>query len=715
MPHNLRYDSASRSYRQVGTPVNANEIFLENTDDRYLILANEAPDSSSLAPYTIMRKDTGSYSTVIPALQLKGEYTSRSKRLTSADEKTIGKAIGEAYCSLADSAAVNRDFIQPVIARYLLRDKSGEIAYKSAPVLIAPSTPFQVVSTQFTLSGDGLRNTAETTLTAQGFTLSLVANSTTSDSFSSVELLVSPQLHPYLPDTAPIHSFGSAMTNSCSLLVHTPGYDGSLYPAREGSRFEARVAAILSNLDACLSPFTAERTDTLPEIASMRRLLNVSVKEPDAQSRMLADFSYPHGFTAETCVSAGDVILWGNLTARRFNGFSPSEFISATDMNTGAMPAAAKVTFADGSTVVTSTVFSHAVSSLSPLITYPLGDARQIELRIGDKMVSLPLKAAPGGEWSYYLAPLCQPIVPDTETGIFVLPTAAPPVINIPDAIGISTTSNPLSITAMTRCGGKVIAVVPTALPVSSWDFARANFYAFSESGINAVTVNSRRDSITSARLDTRCVMSKNAIVVTPQGVMAVASTDLVKINSNRVTTLIRSFQADMLGWSQPFGELWCITSGATKALIVDADGNKLFTRDIPAVVSVHTLPSGLFAVDLSGHKWQLSREVPAVSEVHFVRSVRIKQARKGVLRVVLPVFAENAQGELRIRAGFQSPISDSTELMESVNSDLAPTLLRINIDGNLRHPLVATVPTPSRMFFTIEISITATNTTINL
>lgn len=721
MPHNLRYDQSSQSFRQVGMPISANDASLENPDNEYLSLARDAIDISALAPYTIMHKEAGMYTTIIPSLQLKGEYSSRSTHLTSVDEKTVGKAIGDAYCSLVDSAAVNRTYIQPVIARYLLRNKSGEIIYRSAPVLIASENPLQAVTTQLTLSGDGFRITTETTLTAQGFTLSLAANRTTSEAITSliedtsVELLVSPQIHPYSPGIAPVHTFGAATTNSRSLIVHTPGWDGSLYPAREDSRFEARIAAILSNLDTCLSPYTAERANALSEITTLHRLLNTTVKEPDARSRMLADFSYPHGFTAETCVSGGNVILWGNITTRRFNGFNPAEFANGTDPNTEATPAAAKVSFADGSSVVTSTVLAHATSSFTPLITYPRGDARQIELRIGTKMVTLPLKTAPGGLWSYYLAPLCQPITPDTETGIFVLPSATPALTNIPDAIGMSSSSNPLQLTAMTRCGGKIIYITPTALPVSSWDFARANFYAFTDAGINAVTVNSGRDSITSARIDSRSVSSEDAIAVTPVGVMAIASDNLVKINSNRVTTLIRSVTADMIGWSQPFGELWCVTKGSTKALIVDADGNKLFTRDTPAILHIRTLPAGLFAADLSGHNWQLSTEVPAVMAMHLVRTARIKPSHRRVLRIVIPISAENAKGEVRIRAGFQSPIYESAEYMETVDTDKAPTLLRLNIDGNLRHPLLATIPTPSRIYYTIEISITALNASISL
>ena len=657
-------------------------------------------------PYSLKRVDTDLYSSAIPAISLKGDYTSRSGKLTVTDASTLGKAMGEAYCALSDKAMTARAYIQPVIARYRVRGKLGDILYTSAPVLITPDEPLQASEVVFTLSGDSFNRTSETVLTAKGFKLELSPLAPMEDvngwnkTISSVEIFVSPQFHSYIPGVAPAHSFGMFTSASGALTVNLPGVDPSPLVAQKGSRLETRVASALSRIDEVLHPYESERPDTLTEISNLRKLLSDSLHEVGADSRILADFIPPHGFSAECAASGGDVIMWGNLQARRFDGYSVAEIAAKIDITSGAVPAASIVRFSDGSSVVNSSILSHPPLSFSPLIVYPHRDACEVEIRVGARSVKLPLSPAPGGEWSYYLSPSCLPVAFDTDTEGFVVPAASPPTIRHPDLIAVSRADDPMRLCAVARCGGKVNALTPTALPVSSWDFARANFYAFTEGGINAVTVNSRRDSLSAARIDSRCVESAEAVALTPEGVMAMASGDLVRINSNRVRTLIPSLGADRVGWSSPFGELWCVTDGDPVIQVVNADGKQLFTRDDISVAHIHTSPYGLFGKSADGELVELSWESPAESTVRYKVRLPVKPSKRRLLRLVLPVFADNASGKVVVSADFGDASSHP--------------LATLDIQGSLAHPLVATIPTPARPFYAIDVTLTGTDISLS-
>lgn len=658
------------------------------------------------APYYISRSDAGLYSAVMPALTLKGTYGSRSSHLTSTDAATIGNAMGAAYCSVAETARVERRFVQPVIARYRVRGKSGNVLYTSAPVIISADDAVQCRELTLTLAGADGNRVEEAVMTAMGFTpvLQPVESAWTTDGWSalavSVELLVSPQFHLYQPGVAPIHSFGQFTASGGVLRVYLPGVEDALLLGREGSQFAARVALTLAHLDEALMPFEAERSDTLTEISLFRKLLSSHPSEMDVESRMLADLTPPHSFSARCAASGGDVLVWGNLAACRFQGYSAGELAVRFDPLSGAVPSACIVRFSDGSSVVSSATMLHVPTGFSALISYPHPDATSLEIRVGSRSEVFPLRRAPGSRWSYYLSPSLRPVEVHIENPAFVLPVASTPRSCYSDVIAVSKSDAPLALTAARRCGGEVRVISSTALPVSSWDFARANFYAFTDAGICAVTVNSRRDSLTSARIDRRVVTDSYAVAVTPDGVMAVASGDLVKLNSNRVLTLYPSLGDAKIGWSQPFGELWCVRDAHEDILVVNSKGVSQFTRGGIPVSSLVTSPCGLFAVTTAGDFMKLSEESDGECRVGYKVRCYPKSGSRRLLRLVLPLFANSAEGKVMVHADCGSESSSRL-------------LAEFEVSGQLLRPIVACLPSPARQAYTVTVSLQGSGITI--
>jgi len=667
------------------------------------------------APFAITRADMGQLAATIPSKMLKGEYNSRSTRLTTSDADTLGKAMGEAYCTLSDAAMTRRQYIQPVMARYRIRNKYGELAYLSAPVLITPATPIQGAEATFTLSGDHLNLTAETELRAESFTLKLTPCADFSspdgwnDIIGSVDILMSTQLHLYQPGVAPIHRFNNFTASAGSLTMRLPGVTDSPLPAAEGSRLHAMITGLLDRLDSALNPDNGLRHDTLDEISILCKILDPKTKELTAEGRIMASLSSPHSFAATHAARSGNTIVWGNLQSIPFQGYSAAELAVTTSAVTVPVPTVSCVNFGSGETVVNpSSLTSARPEALSPLLTYPSPEATEITVSVGTRTVTRQLKVSPSGRWAYFLNPSATPVALDTETDSFVIPAENPPSRHLPDAAIASGAESPLAPRALAHCAGEIITITPTSLPVSSWDFARANFYAFTDSGSCALAVNSKRDSITAMRLDTRGIKTPDAVALTPDGVMAIADGDLVRLNSNRVTTVLTGLTANRIGWSQPHndesekpcppaGELWCVTDATGEILVTSPDGKHRYLRDGIIISELFTTSDGLLATTPDGEILNLSLEqLTAASAVEHTCRYAIPHRHgcfKGnLLQLIIPVFGAKLKGYIDIRADNGLGIAHSC------------SLTRLDIDGDINSPVNLLVPTPSRTHISIVI-----------
>lgn len=681
------------------------------------------PEAAALAaPFAIARADMGQVSATIPSTSLKGEYNSRSTSLTTADAATLGNAMGKAYMALSDSAMTHRRYIQPVMARYRIRNKQGEPVYLSAPVLITPSTAMQGSEATFTLTGGNYNLASETVLRAESFALKLTpcADITPDegwgDIIGSVDILVSPQLHLYLHGAAPLHRFGNFSATGGSVTLRLPGMTDSPLTAATGTRFHAMVTGLLDRIDSALLPENADRHDTMTEIAALCRILDTVTAEPSPDGRILDSLSPPHTFAALRGAAAGNTTIWGNLHVIPFNGYSPAELTAIPTATSTPVPAVSCVRFGDGESVVSPcTLSGYIPSSLSPLVTYPSPEASEISVSVGNRSVTLPLQVSPGGKWAYYLDPSALPIAFDTETDTFVIPSANPPSRHYPDAIVATGRGTARSPSALVRCPGEITGITPTALPISSWDFARANFYTFTLAGSCALTVNSNGNRLTAARIDSRSVTAPEAVAVTPDGVMAVADGDLLRLNSNRVTTVLTGVAADRIGWSQPrgdgfdtpatpSGELWCVNDSAAEILVTSTDGKRRYLRDDVAAGELLHSGEGLLSLTADGTITNLSHETDAESAIRHVRRFPMpRRDRKRFVTLTLPVYGTGLKGSIDMRAD------------NGLGTGHSCSLTRLDINGDLNAPLTVTVPAPSRTHLSIIISLTGKNLRIDL
>lgn len=153
---------------------------------------------------SIVRRDLAVETAPVPSIPLKGSYDSRTHTVADADAVAIGSALRTAYRRIADAAASNHRYVQPVMARYKLVGRDGTILYTSAPVLVAPAEGLQMTSASMQIDAPGYSQTSPMTLSASAFGLEAVKANPDSEIWTNlvdhVEIEAAPQLHPL--DTA---------------------------------------------------------------------------------------------------------------------------------------------------------------------------------------------------------------------------------------------------------------------------------------------------------------------------------------------------------------------------------------------------------------------------------------------------------------------------------------------------------------------------------
>ena len=565
--------------------------------------AIETPLPRHCAP-RLERVDDGVLSIPLPARKLKGSYSRAARSLIPDDLHTLTEDYSTAYRDLCGLAASRHRFIQPVMARVTARDSRGIMLYRSAPVLITPQSGAQLTETSRPLGGDSLNEVEASAIQAVPFSIGIVFPQDMSSEWRKrvalVEVETSEQIHPVtfsLPAAARIESAGS---QSASVVMSVPGVDASAGGiAAEGSEMRRRITGVLMNADKALA---VAHSMALPSVAltvtgiyrasspDCRRqvdtIMATASQVPEAAMTAPGGLmlNYPHTFSASCAGSAGGKILWGNVTARMFGGYTVAEQSVAATSAVARQAATSVITLDDGRMLVDSTTEKvMTTKELSPLIVFPHPSAVKVTIMTGTKMWEAALRPTPCRRMAYALASDLKPVTPSVETGMHVVPDASVVTMHYPEAVAISDAAAPPEIEAMvTAAPGAVTAIMPELRAGSSLDIMRRHFYVFSRGGISSVTAGGSPLRLTPVMLDHRAVMMPQSVCAAADSVLAVAGGDLVRISGNKVTTLLVNTGPCSLGRCGRYGEVWLVSASSDPTLIFNpATGYAYYRTDV--------------------------------------------------------------------------------------------------------------------------------------
>ena len=670
----------------------------------------ESPLFPSLPPLMIVRRDMGTISSTVPAFTLRSSYTTTTQHLSEADQAIADRAMREAYVALSDRALLHGRYIQPVMARYRLIGHDGAVLYTSAPVIVAPESGLQGIRTSLNLTGEGFRQSGEGTLSAAEFVPGIAYTREPDEAWralvSSVQLLVSPQLHPYSASLPGSCSRVSSSATALTLSFTLPGVDPLQSYAAPGGRVAGYVASMLADTDRWLTA-DGPASDTAAEMARLKSLAASSVTQPTTESMLAFRLSAPHAFTATACARSGDLIAWGGLTALPFEGYALPEMTVTRADTTASVPTAMLVNMRDGSSVVRSAVMVRSTpTGVSPLVLYPSAEAESITLLAGSKAVTLPLTPSACGRWAYYLAPDMCPVRLTEDRGGFALPASSPSAYACPSALMMCHESSPLAPLAVTRGDASAVtALLPAVRHSNSFTVPSARFYVLGAGGISSMTLTDSRRRINLNLLDGRGVTSPEAATLIPGGMAVIASGALLTVTGSRPTTLREHCDGDMLGWCDRYGELWCIdSSGGHDISVLSVDGSVEYTRTVSAssssdaVASVSTGGSHFALVTCGGDILDPSDEVDG--EVTAVHESTVSHSFRPGQRAALTadVSGRGVRGTVTFTAS------------HGRHSCARLTLRTLAVDGDLCHPLYEPVILPHSHALTKRIELTTSS-----
>ncbi len=714
-------------------------VIIMTAEGGFKIVHDEDSDSWSVAglmpslpAISIIASRTATFSSTIPSRVLSGGYTRCQGGLTAADTSAITGDLLNAYNDISTKARNAGYYVQPVMAEYRLYDKDGGLLYKSAPVLVSAPSGFQcteAIATTINASSGIFSNADAYTLTATGFKLGIVSPEFTESPWdeivTAVEITVTPQLHPVDFQSKASNRLESSSATQGVLRMYMPGTANGMV-ASTAQREEIIVATaermemLASPIMLYTKPFAGGistnageiiETDCITmftpdeEIKQLRQLLSAKMTNSE---KLLQETNIPHSFTARTATTTGDIIMWGDITPRLFDGYAAGTFAAST--GSGRWRACVKtVSGSRGETVVWhGEGESNAPLTFSPLLSYPHPDATEMTIKVSyadGRILSgrFPLKPSPNRRMAYYLNPGATPITLDTQLEVYVIPAEERKPERHPGTIMCSRTISPTECNSvLTVSQGGITAITPAVRSSSTWDFARTHLYAFTTTGIYAVSVSGTRKAISANIIDPRRVTGAEAVTCSNDSIYAIADGQAIRVHGSRSETIGNQTGFKSIGWNGVFNELWFITH-EDKTVVYQTDYNGYYLREMPEAISLYSSDGELFAstgnkiLDLSEETDDGIQEIEWESRLAIDGTVApLHRSSNGIPRITSlswRVFSVNADLKLSLRGDGGAGEANSYPM------------LILGAKGCINSPISARVIASARPYITLAVS----------
>ena len=630
---------------------------------------------------------------------LVGSYTHWQGGLNDDDSEAIVADVKKAYAQVCDDARRAGCYVQPMVARYRLYDKRGSVVVESAPVVLSVGglQCLGGIVAQVDANGGAYNQLQSYTLTVDAFMIGYEVDERWADVVAdySVRVYVTPQLHPVDWSAKALLRQEDSTTQSASLRIFLPGASSAADRCRDAvgrlmSQFDVLArevaSAPLTVGTKLIGRVVGNGMDA--DIKAWQGLTAV-VRNSDESNVMMSECRLPHRWVASTGRTVGDVVAWGDVSVMKCDGYAVPMFAAEVDNRVGRWNAWARVTMADGDTVLWKGEGDrYAPLKLSPLLCYPHRDAvkMKVMVRYADNSVkSREVDLTPEGDVAVWIDNSFAAVdLLDDE--VYVVPSASSEPTRYDGAVAIATADEPLTLTVGRIVStGRVAAVTPAVRSSSSWDFARCHLYAFTQEGIYAVSIDGRRKSMASNIIDGRGVERADGVAVSPSQVYAIASDSLVSVAGSRVKTLKGRVDHCSVGWNSAMGELWCV--GSDGRVTVVADGGQ-YGRD-ECVDRLVEMADGQLLMGIGGRLLCASRENAEAREVLWRKRIDVGPKWR-LEQVTWCIDAANGNVEVCVKGdhGGNTPL----------------TMVSLTAVGAINAPLTARVYAPSRRYLTLSI-----------
>ena len=631
----------------------------------------------------------------------------------SAPDK-LGAACAAAYTDMAMRASATGLLVQPVLARAVMRDRSGRIIHTTTPVAVMLPSGAQLADTwNFTPGTDDKGNEVAqaATFSAQTYSLHISAPDATLSRWAgvidSLEIQVSPQFHP-LDTAASATVINTRGDGTRRITVILSGAGRCPAPTRPGAAAlllagaAVRFGSIASTVMVIKNPFAEPLDRDIPIAAALS-----PAREADMLATALAapvnipQHTYQTAtrpFSAHGAAINGNTVAWSGITSLRAK--PPSPLVWAAKTGNRRFESLTRVRFSNGDCIFARHSGSCNPTAISPLTVYPDPDAVELAVNITVDGVPEPVS-------------FTVPLRPDAS-GLQAVGTAESPLhvpVDAPDAdldvgeavqtcacndslIAIAAAADPLSVTATAATASPVTCILPARSSGGAWDFGRARFLVFSSAGIELLAVNSSQNTAVLNHLSGNVISNRYCAVDGGDRIYALAGGLLLSVTGSTVRVLDTDVSGNRLAW----------IARAREVVVADTDDN--VARHYPVDLSGHYETSlvirgswlaqaGNAFFTGSDGLMSFQEDAPAPSTpIRWRATLRPSAAARTNARAVrIPLKCSRMHGTVTV----------SRAWLTGVNPPPAP-MARMTIDGAVRAPFLIPVSAHAPVDITVSV-----------
>lgn len=459
---------------------------------------------------TFTAEDCGSQSAACGRRKVTESYAGASQ-VSAADARGLSDELTDTYERLVSGAHASGCAVQPMLMRYRLLDAGGHVLHES-PVhyLEHPTHNGSQLTDAVTIGIEsGSSMTGEYEITARVWRPVLDIPAGMPGEVAAVEVVATPEFHPLRPDAAS-EAYVSRRGQEQEFRVSLPGSQAGIRPAPGYGRARlCRVAGDMARVERRLALVAtgdgaARRVVLNPGFGAGTAKEDAAVLEKVHSGTVTSRASEPacRRLTAGLVARRADIIVWGNVEMKPFEGWSMEELCAERDSDDSVnWQALVKVEFADGTSVERrSSGRGSAPLRLRPLAGYPDVSARRMRLWLvaGERSYSGTLELTPdaAGKMALWLDAGLKGVTLSggniTGLPLYSLSSARREIM--PEALAVCRASAPTEPLMILRCGsGEVTALSACAAGAQTWDFGRQRFVAGTSRGLYMLSCTDSR------------------------------------------------------------------------------------------------------------------------------------------------------------------------------------------------------------------------------
>lgn len=506
-----------------------------------------------------------------------------------------------AYNDMAGRAAAAGLLVQPVLARYRLRDNAGRQLFLSQPVAVvpragAPLTEALTFNINYDNKDNAITDIAQLSLPAYSlqFSIADALDDVWADIVASLEIEITPQFHPIASGDAQL----SYNREGTTVTLQHQGLMRRLNAANMAAA-AARFDSLATTVAVVPYPFRTAMTRNI-SVASPGSALSQADSLAAALARDVANDTHVAVplFSATHCAVTPGAVAWGGIKNIHNPAPSPADFALST--NNRRWSAVCKVTMANGDCCISNHSGSAAPETLSPLIAWPEAGVVQLDIALSidgeasSKSLSLPMQTDPSGRISIHAATSAKPLS-FTDTQIEIDPgDALASSVRNKCALAFASALDPLNPGVTTATTAPITALSPAFNSGGAWDFGHGRFYAFTDVGVFLAVSDKNVSSASVSPICGAAIAAPTAVTVGDDGrvFFLARGGNLMALSGSRVSLIDSDVPGDILIFSH-----YC------RALIsADSDDNiaRIYPLWLQSEYQNLMLPEAFYSIDLT-------------------------------------------------------------------------------------------------------------------